>query len=976
MSMKIDWAAFDVEWYKNKYHSVLSFFDIQSNEDIENFHKNYGVALKHSPNLFFDEGWYLTRYPHLQGLIASGEYANGFEHYKNTGFTSYSPHWLFDEEYYKRTVLDVSSTLLAENGFRNGYDHYLNQGSRSLSQPTLYFDPAFFLREQSDFPVDTEDGVYITFLKSLPEQRYNLTRLSWYFDPVWYQEAYPDYLENAALWQGPLHHYLANAAPLNYDPNPYFSEVFYRNAYEDVASAVSSGAFRSCYEHFIKFGQYELRQPAPDVKLRLYAENPKVKSEVAAQKYPSIFVHYMVHDGMVHETGYTDEEVEYISKSVYQSMCLLRQPVLMRSGLDFSYTQPDISVIVIAHNNFAMTLSALSSLRDNYSGEIQLILVDSGSSDEVRHIERYVRGAEVLRTLGNVGFLLGCNEALQHVKAKFTLYLNNDLELMPNAVDMALARFEKEPNAGAVGAKLVRTNGLLQEAGCIIWHDGSVSGYLRNQLPDIPEANYVRSVDFCSAAFLMVRTDVLKEMAGFDTDYVPAYFEETDLCVRINQHNYDVVYDPAVVVLHYEYGTSGNHESSQMMAVNFQKFREKNKTYIEKRPERSEAMALQARTTRKATKRILFIEDFLPFRHLGSGFTRSNDIVTAMVTQLGCDVTLYPVFRPTGLVEDTYLAFPDRAEVMWNKGLEDLAGFLQARPGYYDAVWLARTHNAERLQPIVSECRAALNGAIIILDTEAVAAGRSIQKWALQGETPQHTLDEMLHKEFQASSIAQKFVAVNEKDSQTLKNIGLQDVSVLGHQQQVRRFTPGYTDRHNILFVGAIHDGDSPNLDSLVWLAREVLPLLDDVIPEEVKIRVCGYINPELDLKTILQHPRIEIVGRVNDLSSYYNTHRIFIAPTRFAAGIAYKIHEAAANGLPIVASSILRDQLGWQSGVDIMAAETGNPAAFAQAIIELYQNRDLWERVRRNALRRIVQENNTEKYVETIRSILTISQS
>ncbi|MCP1220664.1 glycosyltransferase [Acetobacter orientalis] len=975
MSLKIDWSVFDSEWYKKTYHSVLSFFEVDADSDVYNFYEHYGAALQHSPNMFFDEEWYLTRYPAVQSLIASGDYKSGFEHYKHLGFESYSPHWLFDEDYYKRTVLDASSAVLAQNGFRNGYDHYLNQGARALSQPCLFFDPAFFLKEEPEFIFDVEEGVFIAFLRCLSEPRFQHTRLSWYFDPVWYAKHYADYAAEPGSWCGPLHHYLANITPENYDPNPYFSEKFYRQTYEDVAAAVVSGAFRSCYEHFIKFGQYEFRQPAPDVKLRQYIENPKVKSEVAAQKYPSVFVHYMAHDGMVNETGYTEEEVEYISKSVYQSMCRARLPLLMRAGIDFTYTSPDISVIIVAHNNFAMTLSALFSLRENYKGSIQLILVDSGSSDEVRHIERYVQGAHVIRALGNIGFLLGCNEALQHVKADFTLYLNNDLELMPHAIDRALARFAKEPKAGAVGAKLFRTNGLLQEAGCIVWQDGGVVGYLRDQMPDIPEANYVRSVDFCSGAFLMVRTALLKELAGFDTDYAPAYFEETDLCVRLNKYNMEVVYDPAVVVLHYEYGTSGNHESGQMMAINFQKFKEKNNTYIATKLQRSEHNIVKARSTRTPTKRVLFIEDYLPFRHLGSGFTRSHDIVTSMVEQLACDVTLYPVFRPIGMVEDTYTAFPDRAEVMWNKGLEDLAAFLHSRPGYYDVVWIARTHNAERLKPILAECTAALGRATVVLDTEAVAAGRTMQKLALQGETPQHSLEEMLQKEFRAAQVAQQFIAVSAQDAQTLRTLGLEQVNILGHQQQVRRFTPGYTNRHDILFVGAIHDLESPNLESLLWFVKDVLPVLEQILQEDFKLRVCGYINPTIDLPELLAHPRVECVGRVEDISPYYESHRIFVAPTRFAAGIPYKLHEAAANGLPIVASDILCKQVGWVNGTDIVAAQTGNPADFAQCVKELYQNRELWERVRRNALRRIVLENNTEKYIETIRSILTFSK-
>ncbi|MCC6104902.1 glycosyltransferase [Acetobacter sp.] len=967
-----DWSEFDFDWYKTKYNHVLNFLNATSEDDVREFYDRFGGALQHSPNPFFDEQWYTQRYADVREQVCSGQFKSGFDHYCKVGFWDKSPHWLFDEDYYRRKFLDFSREDIERNGFRNGYDHYLKQGSRLNCPSSPFFDPVVFLVEAPDFVVEPDEGAYISFLKAFPDNVLHDKKLSWYFDPVWYLETYPDLEKASVNWQGPLHHYLTNPTPEAFNPNAFFSEQFYAQAYEDVAGAVKHGAFRNCYEHFVKNGQYELRQPARDVNLRVYAENPKVKSEIASQRYPSFFVHYMVHGGVVEEGGYSSEEREFISKAVYQEMCRIRLPLLLRGGLDFSYDHPELSVIMVAHNNFAMTMTALNSLRENFGGQIQVVLVDSGSSDEIRHIERHVRGINVIRTLGNVGFLQGCNAALQHVQADFTLYLNNDLELMPRAIETALARFVKEPQAGAVGAKLVRTNGLLQEAGSIVWKNGSVCGYLRDETPDCPEANYVRSVDFCSGAFLMVRTDLLRSLNGFLDDYAPAYFEETDLCVRIRRHGWDVIYDPGVVILHYEYGTSGTIESVHMMQRNQGLFIEKNANYIASRYPRNAQKDLLARSARSFDKRVLFLEDFLPFRHLGSGFTRSNDIMTVMVRDLNCHVTAYPIFRPLGMTEDIYTGFPDRAEVMWNKGLEDLAGFLNSRPGYYDVIWIARTHNLDRLAPVFAECAAALAGSKIVLDTEAVAAPRELQKWVLKGETPQHTLDELLQKEFRAAWYVNRFVAVNQKDASILRRLGHSDVHVLGHLQQARRFTPGFKERQDILFIGAIHDTDSPNLDSLIWFVSEVLPKLDGKLPQDVKFRICGYLNPEVDVSRLLLNPRVEIVGRVPEVSSYYDTHRIFVAPTRFAGGIPYKIHEAAAHGLPIVASDILCEQVGWQAGEDMLAPATGNAASFADAIVSLYEERELWQKLRYNALRRIARENNAEAYTHEIRNILS----
>jgi glycosyltransferase involved in cell wall biosynthesis len=95
---------------------------------------------------------------------------------------------------------------------------------------------------------------------------------------------------------------------------------------------------------------------------------------------------------------------------------------------------------MVLHNQFELTLMALGSLRANYAGEIELILVDSGSSDETRYIERYVPGATYLRFDDNIGYLRGCNAGLTFATADTVLYLNNDIELAPGAVGEALRR--------------------------------------------------------------------------------------------------------------------------------------------------------------------------------------------------------------------------------------------------------------------------------------------------------------------------------------------------------------------------------------------------------------------------------------------------------------------------------------------------------------------------------------------------------
>lgn len=973
---KIDWSAFDATWYAKKYEDILQFLNIEGDTALEEFYQKNGRALRHSPNPYFDEAWYLSRYPGIAHDVSEGKWLSGFDHYCQTGFNYQNPTWLFSQEYYLKSQPSLNPATLEKEGFKNLYDHYLNKGDEQFLSGSWFFNPNIYLENA---PEHIEElGAFAQCMHSLKPGNTHEARLSWYFDPDWYLETYPEVKKElqSGLWFSALHHYLTNTTPSQYNPNSYFSEDFYCSVNPDVKNAIEQGDFRNGYEHFLRHGISELRKPSANIDLQSYFNNTTVQEDIVQGHFSDVFTHYIAHDGRVEDTQEILKNSEDISKKLYREMCRVRLPVLLKQTLDFTYDtsdKPHLSVIIVAHNLFAMTMNTLASLRANYAGPMQVILVDSGSTDEIRHIERYVRGLEVVRFPGNIGFLLGCNAALEKVHGSFTLYLNNDAELMPAAIANALARLRQEPGTGAVGGKLVRTNGLLQEAGSIVWRDGRTIGYLRDQLPDMPEANFVRSVDYCSGAFLMVRTSLLTLLDGFSTDYAPAYFEETDLCLRIHETGFDVVYDPSIIVIHYEYGTSCFSSGVSMMTRNQNIFRQKHMRYLRQKSLYNPRSIIKARSSQKNQTRILFIEDMLPCRFLGAGFTRSNDIIRNMIAA-GCHVTVYPIFKPTESQEDIYLSFPDRAEVMWNRDLSNLEDFIKSRAGYYNTIWIVRTHNTDRLAPILMNCADMLENCMIVTDTEAVASPREYRRLELHAQTPENTLDEMLKNEFKNLFMSDKIIAVNKKDANLLASYNFSNVHVLGHLQAPLHSSPTWEERHNILFLGSLHDQGSPNVDSLEWFTQAVLPLLDEHLPKDVKLTICGYVSPHVDLTSLLQNPRVTVTGRVEDVTPIYNQHRVFIAPTRFAAGIPYKLHEAAAHGLPIVATNLLCEQVGWIPGEDMLCADISDAQAFADAIIRLYKDKDLWNSIHNHELERIRKENTKENYIETIKEVLEIS--
>ncbi|GGA04353.1 hypothetical protein CYANOKiyG1_16690 [Okeania sp. KiyG1] len=109
-------------------------------------------------------------------------------------------------------------------------------------------------------------------------------------------------------------------------------------------------------------------------------------------------------------------------------------------------------------------------------------------------------------------------------------------------------------------------------------------------------------------------------------------------------------------------------------------------------------------------------------------------------------------------------------------------------------------------------------------------------------------------------------------------------------------------------------------------------------------------------------------MGKVDDLRPFYNQARLFVAPTRYAAGIPHKVHEAAAYGLPIVTTSLIAQQLGWKHESELLVAD--HNVDFAQQCIKLYRDFTLWNKLRKNAIKRVEIECSPQVFSQRLSSI------
>ena len=959
------WWVFDPAWYVRAYPEVVDLLIEPSPTALRAFYLLEGQGRGHSPNMFFDESFYLARHSAVRARVARGEFRSGFAHYCAEGWAELAPHWLFDVAYYAAQLGDTTLAELNARGFVNHYDEYLRAGAAAGRSGHLLFDPAQFRAAHPES--DPAEPAFLAYLQRLHAGG-DEPRCSVHFAPAWYRRTYPEAARAIAAGaaHGALHHYLCEGAGAGLDPLPDFCERFYRAANDDVGAALAAGTLASGYEHFLHHGVFEFRAPAPSVDLAAYWQSaPAARRAIATGRARDLFTYLLMTAPSVADAA-PAEPAEPATRAQFRRRARTMLAHLPAGGLDFTVSgTPALTAILVAHDQFALTMQTLASLRGNFAGAIELILVDSGSADETRSIEAYVRGAKRLCFTDNVGFVHGVNAALGRATADSILLLNNDVELAPFAVAAALARLGSDATIGAVGGKVVRTHGRLQEAGCIVWRDGTTAGYLRDAPSTAPEADFAREVDFCSAAFLLLRAEALAATGGFDEAYAPAYYEDADLCLRLREAGWRVVYDPAVCVTHYEYASARSEaEAHESMARGREIFRARHRAALIRKHAPGPERAVFARRAAPAPHRVLFLEDIVPLHRLGSGYGRANDVVRALAA-LGAEVTVFPL-NPTRVALPRIAAgLPDGVETLHDRTLEDLPDLLASRPGFYDVVWISRAHNLAKALPALAEPCADPDRVRVVLDTEAVFALRDAAKAALADTA--FDLAHALAAEFAPAWFCRHVLAVNEAEAECLRRLGLPSVAVLGTMATPRPTPAGFADRAGILFVGAIHALDSPNYDALAWFIEAVLPRLG----AGAHLTVAGYVAPGINLARFEGDPRLTLLGEVDELAPLYDRHRIVIAPTRYAAGTPYKAYEAAAHGVPLVASELLRGQLGWRDGTEILAAPTGDAAAFADCVARLTETRRLWERLRRGALVRLAAENGEAAFRARVAAVL-----
>lgn len=599
----------------------------------------------------------------------------------------------------------------------------------------------------------------------------------------------------------------------------------------------------------------------------------------------------------------------------------------------------EVSIVVCVYNHISYTYNCLLSILQN-TREVgyEVIVVNDCSTDDTTKVLAAIENLVVIENRENLGFLQSCNKALALSSGRYVCFLNNDVQVQAGWLKSLLAPFDQFSDVGLVGAKLIYPYGLLQEAGGVVNFNGEPANYGKFDDPDDIHYNYLRQTDYCSGACIMLSNDDLDALGGFDDVFSPAYYEDTDLAFRVRYRlKKKVYYQPLARVIHFEGVSSGKVSNGKNVKsyqhINAIKFRERWKDVFGAFPRTTEHHAI-ARKFVGEGKHLLIIEPLLPTFDQDSGSRRMFELIKLFLA-----LNLNVIFSPEAKTQEDpyYTALVNMGVWVLNKPAfhKRSACVIRAVAPLVDVAWVSRPHMNKRYGPLVKQL-----GMRWINDTVDIHFLREERALAIGaiGSNKSQKIARRKQRELSLLRKADTVIAITQTEAALLSGYSIKNIAVIPNVHYPTNVElPDFDAREGICFIGGYRH--LPNVDAVSWLVKEIMPLVWGKLPT-----VNVYLLGSLATKEVadLRSDNVHVPGYLPDVSAYFLSSRVFVAPLRFGAGMKGKIGQSFEYGLPVITTDIGAEGMDLIDRKHYLRANTAEE--FAAAILELYDNSQLWD--------------------------------
>ena len=613
-----------------------------------------------------------------------------------------------------------------------------------------------------------------------------------------------------------------------------------------------------------------------------------------------------------------------------------------KGKINFPYAEnPKVSIIIPVYNQVHYTYACLVSILEN-TGEFdyEIIIADDVSTDATKEIDKFVTGLVIARNESNQGFLKNCNNAAKKARGEYIFFLNNDTTVQKDWLPPLIRLLESDKSIGMVGSKLIYPDGRLQEAGGIIWSDGSGWNYGRCDDPNKPEYNYVRDVDYISGAAIMLSRKLWEDIGGFDERYAPAYCEDSDLAFEVRKCGLRVVYQPLSVVTHFE-GVSNGTDVNGTGLKRYQV--ENNKKLQEKWSEEFKNQydnvgvpnAFRARERSRGKKVILFVDHYVPTFDKDAGSKTTFQYIK-MFIERGYVVKFLP---------DNFAKSEPYTSILEQMGVEVLYGnemrtnifeWIENNQANIDIAYLNRPHIATKYIDFIKEKT----------DIKVIYYGHDLhflrerREYELTGDVERKNASaywksmelDLMRKasiSYYPSNVEVDYIHTFDKkiNAKAITAYVFEKFGNIDYNPDIRE---------GVLFVGGF--SHPPNADALKYF-------LDNMWDEiYAQIKAPFYIvgsNATDEIKSFHNEAKgIIFKGFVSEeeLKELYEKVRLVVVPLRYGAGVKGKVIEALYYNDPVITTSVGAEGIDNSYNQMLVADEPGD---FVEKCVNLYNDKE-----------------------------------
>ncbi len=623
---------------------------------------------------------------------------------------------------------------------------------------------------------------------------------------------------------------------------------------------------------------------------------------------------------------------------------------------------PRASVIIPAHGKFELTYACIAAIAEaGAAAPFEIVLVDDGSADETLLADFVFGGAvRVVRQRRNGGFLAAANAGAAAARGDYLLFLNNDTEVQEGWLDELLAAFDQHPDIGIAGAKLIYPDGTLQEAGGIVGRFGEATNWGNGLHPDEPRFCYLRDADYVSGAALMIPRALFTQLGGFDAEFAPGYYEDTDLCFRMREQlGRRVVMQPLSRIMHKEGGTAGTDTEAAGMKrsqlVNQRRFFRRWQQVLARHRPAGQDAALEAE--RHVARRAVFIDESVPTPDRDAGSCAAFAHMR-LLQGLGYKVTFIPAHNMARI--DPYTADLQRLgiECLHAPQLNSVEECFRRMAVKPDLVYLHRYGNAVKYSGLVREHFPEARLVYNVADLHFLRLRREAELTA-DAELLQQA-ERMEASELLAIQGADRVIVHSHVEAEMLARVAPRaQVHVVPWTIAGEAVAVPLAERRGTAFIGGY--AHRPNLDAALQLAQSIMPQVWQQVPDLPCLLVGSNMPQQLQA---LAGPALEPLGHVPDLRAVFARLRCTVAPLRYGAGIKGKVLTSLAHGIPCVMSPIAAEGIAFPEALQWLVA--GDDAAMAAKILALHADDALAARLSAAGLA-FLQENFTEAAVQRL---------